>query len=164
LKFNIIKQIFTYCLIAALAVACKDIETKKISSEDFLQEDLKEIDMRNVDDFPTFVSCDSLLRKEQKWDCFQRKLALNFQESLKRKVIVVEEEIQDTVWLQLAVDAEGTPSIEKFDIPEKVSENLPQLKTWLTESLDSLPKIHSAIKRSIPVKTSFKVPVVVRVE
>lgn len=78
--------------------------------------------------------------------------------------MIVETEINDTVWLYLSISELGDLTIEKAQIPDTIASQLPQLEGWLKDSLDSLPKIIAAHKRGIPVKTSFKMPVVVKVE
>lgn len=150
--------------IATLCVNCRDMETKKVSSEAFLEEELREIDMSRVDEYPTFESCDSLKDKEQRYRCFQEGLLRNFQQQLQDKVLIVDQEIRDTVWVFMSVSLEGELVVEKTEIPAAVSEQIPEMEVWLTQSLDSLPAVYPAIKRGIPVKTRFKMPVVINVE
>ena len=139
------------------------METKKVSSETFLKEELKTINMSELDEYPTFESCDHLENKEEKWLCFEQKLASNFYQYLQSQTLVFSQAMQDTVWVKLAVNAEGTPKIDNILIPVSVKQDLPKLDVWLHQSLDSLPKIYPAIKRGIPVKTTFKLPVVIQV-
>tara|TARA_R110002020_G_scaffold296658_1_gene512374 strand:- start:181033 stop:181509 length:477 start_codon:yes stop_codon:yes gene_type:complete len=151
-------------LLVLLALSgCKDMETKKVSSETFLKEELKTINMSELDEYPTFESCDYLEDKEEKWLCFEQKLASNFYQYLQSKTLVFSQAMQDTVWVKIAVNAEGTPKIDNILIPVSVKQDLPKLDVWLHQSLDSLPKIYPAIKRGIPVKTTFKLPVVIQV-
>lgn len=139
------------------------METKKVSSETFLKEELKTINMSELDEYPTFESCDYLEDKEEKWLCFEQKLASNFYKYLQSQTLVFSQAMQDTVWVKIAVNAEGAPKIDNILIPVSVKQDLPKLDVWLHQSLDSLPKIYPAIKRGIPVKTTFKLPVVIQV-
>ncbi|MEH6406925.1 MAG: hypothetical protein V7767_06580 [Leeuwenhoekiella sp.] len=151
-------------LMVLLALSgCKDIETKKVSSDTFLKEELKTINMSELDEYPTFESCDYLQNKEEKWVCFEQKLASNFYEYIQSQNLVFTQQLQDTVWINLAVSAKGEVIINRILIPVAITQDVPQLDGWLHQSLDSLPKIYPAIKRGIPVKTTFKLPVVIQV-
>ncbi|PHQ30007.1 hypothetical protein [Leeuwenhoekiella nanhaiensis] len=156
-----------FVVLLALALnlfSCKDLETKKISSDDLVQEELKTLNMNEVEEYPTFASCENLKDQQARYSCFQNELRTNFQRQLSNKTMIVETEINDTVWLYLSISELGDLTIEKAQIPDTIASQLPQLEGWLKDSLDSLPKIIAAHKRGIPVKTSFKMPVVVKVE
>ncbi|PHS02263.1 MAG: hypothetical protein COA80_01430 [Leeuwenhoekiella sp.] len=156
-----------FVVLLALALnlfSCKDLETKKISSDDLVQEELKTLNMNEVEEYPTFASCENLKDQQARYSCFQNELQRNFQLQLSNKTMIVETEINDTVWLYLSISELGDLTIENAQIPDTIASQLPQLEGWLKDSLDSLPQIIAAHKRGIPVKTSFKMPVVVKVE
>lgn len=144
--------------------SCKDLETKKVSSDDLVQEELKALNMAEVEEYPTFESCENLTDQQERYNCFQNELQSNFQRQLSNKTMIVESEINDTVWLYLSISELGDLTIDDAKIPDTIASQLPQLEVWLKDSLDSLPKIIAAHKRGIPVKTSFKMPVIVKVE
>ena len=149
---------------AVWVTGCKDIETKKVSSETLLQEELKNINMNEVEEYPSFASCDSAEGQQAVYECFKTELAVNFQRQLSAKTIIVESELNDTIWLYLSISDLGDLKIEQTEIPDTIAKQIPQLERWLKDSLDSLPKIYPAYKRGIPVKTMFKMPVVIQVE
>ena len=91
-------------------------------------------------------------------------MALNFQRQLSNKTIIVESELNDTIWLYLSITELGDLSIDRTEIPDTIAVQLPELERWLKDSLDSLPQISAANKRGIPVKTAFKMPVIVKVD
>lgn len=154
-----------YLLLCMLIlVSCKDFETKKISSDTFLKEELENIDMKALDEYPTFKSCDQEGNKKERLTCFENKIAQNFSHYLDTKILIVQDQMNDTVWVELSVTNEGEIKIEKTQIPELVQENIPDLGLWLHQSLDSLPQVYPAIKRGIPVRTTFKMPVLIKVE
>ncbi|MEH6656958.1 hypothetical protein [Leeuwenhoekiella marinoflava] len=149
---------------AVWVTGCKDIETKKVSSDTFLKEELKNLNMNEVEEYPSFASCDSIEGQDAVYECFKTELALNFQRQLSAKTIIVESELNDTIWLYLSISDLGDLKIEQTEIPDTIAKQLPQLESWLKDSLDSLPKIYPAHKRGIPVKTMFKMPIVIQVE
>ncbi len=156
-----------FAVLLALALnllSCKDLETKKVSSDDLVQEELKALNMNEVEEYPTFASCENLKDREIRYACFTAEIQRNFQQQLSNKTMIVESEINDTVWLYLSISELGDLSIDEAQIPDTISSQLPQLEGWLKDSLDSLPQITAAHKRGIPVKTTFKMPVVVKVD
>ena len=145
-------------------LACDNVETKKVSSKDLVQEELKAINMNEVEEYPTFASCNGLNDQQARYACFKAELKRNFQQQLSQKTIIVETELDDTIWLHLSISDKGELKIDAAEIPDTIATQLPELELWLKDSLDSLPKITAAYKRGIPVKTAFKMPVVVKVE
>ncbi|HBT08721.1 MAG: hypothetical protein ABGW88_14985 [Leeuwenhoekiella sp.] len=158
---------FRFSVLLAFALCltgCKDLETKKVSSEVLAEEELKAINMNEVDEYPSFAACDSIEAQEARYQCFKTELALNFQRQLSNKTIIVESELNDTIWLYLSITELGDLSIDRTEIPDTIAVQLPELERWLKDSLDSLPQISAANKRGIPVKTAFKMPVIVKVD
>jgi len=158
---------FRFSVLLAFALCltgCKDLETKKVSSEALAEEELKAINMNEVDEYPSFATCDSIETQEARYQCFKTELALNFQRQLSNKTIIVESELNDTIWLYLSITEFGDLSIDRTEIPDTIAVQLPELERWLKDSLDSLPQISAANKRGIPVKTAFKMPVIVKVD
>lgn len=143
---------------------CRNMETKKVSSETILAEELREIDMKEVDEYPTFAGCESLDVRSERRNCFERGLSANFQQFLATKILIFSEPIRDTIWLDLGISASGEAKINAIKIPDSLAQKIPQMKEWLYQSMDSLPKIYPAIKRGIPVRTAFKMPVIIKVE
>jgi len=157
-------RFFLIFLILTSIAGCRDMETKKISSETILAEELKEIDMKEVDEYPTFAGCESLEVRSERRNCFENGLSANFHKFLATKILVFSEPIRDTIWLDLRISASGEAEINAIKIPGSLEQKIPEMREWLYQSMDSLPQIFPAIKRGIPVRTAFKMPVVIKVE
>ena len=114
--------------------------------------------------FPTFTSCDSLTGKENKKQCFENTLRDILNSNLSQYHIVVSESIEDTVQLKITIDKEGNFSINSIESDPLTKQEIPQLDSLLRRSLDSLPKIFPAIKRSQQVTTQFNFPVIIKIE
>lgn len=158
------RRYFLLFLILFGLVGCKDVETKKVSSDDILAEELKTMDMKEVDEYPIFAVCDTFMAQQAKRDCFKRGVIKNFQEFLASKTLIFTNKIEDTIWLNLTIMATGEAELTGVQISDTVRKQIPEMEQWLRQSMDSLPKIYPAIKRGIPVKTAFKIPVVIEVE
>jgi hypothetical protein len=144
--------------------SCDFIEKKKVYSNDILEEELQAFNWNDVDEYPTFESCDTTLDKASKKACFENTLRQILNENLAKYEIIVSEEIHDTVQLKITVDSKGAFVISDIISSEITQAEIPQLDSLLRKSLDSLPKIYPAIKRSQQVKTQFSLPVIIKIE
>lgn len=156
------KRILPVFLFALLA--CDRFETKKITSEEILQEETRELNWHEVDQYPAFSECREIMEEDAAKTCFGNKVAEYFYARLEAKQPVVTRELNDTLYLFLKISEKGIPAIDSTQIDSVTVEQLPEIRTWLTESVDSLPKIYPATKRGIPVVTTFKMPIVIKAE
>jgi hypothetical protein len=155
---------FCIILLVVIVYSCDYFNVKKTSSEAILQEELQSFDWDNVDMYPSFYKCDSLQLKEEKRVCFESTLHHEINKFLQKQVIVVTQDVNDTLMLKLSVANNGKITLldTKMDALTKVE--IPELETLLLHSLDALPKINPAIKRSQPVTTEFEMPLIIKVE
>lgn len=147
-----------------LLVSCEEFQTRKITSEEILIEETRDFNWHEVDQYPAFADCRSITEVEAAKACFGNKVAEYFYSRLKAKQPVVTEALDDTLYLYLRISEKGIPTIDSTEIDSLVLDQLPKIRSWLSQSVDSLPKIYPATKRGIPVKTSFRMPVVIKAE
>ena len=145
-------------------MSCDEFETRKISSEEILSEESRALNWHEVDQYPAFKECREYIQEKASKECFGNKVATYFYARLEEKQPVVTEALNDTIFLYLRISEKGIPSIEQMEIDSLVIDQLPEIRSWLVQSVDSLPKIYPATKRGIPVVTSFKMPVVIKAE
>lgn len=141
-----------------------NFETKKISSEEVFQLESQTLNWKEVDEYPAFGDCQQETELTAAQNCFERKVAENIYAYLARQQPVVTQSIDDTLYLHIQINREGKPEIASMEIDTTLTNQLPDIRTWLHQSIDSLPKIYPASKRGIPVSTKFKMPVVVKAE
>ena len=144
--------------------SCDYFEKQKISSEEILSEETRELNWQEVDQYPAFEECRELMESDAAKACFGNKVANYFYARLEEKQPVVTESLNDTVYLYLRISEKGIPAIDSVEVDSLVVQQLPEIKNWLEQSVDSLPKIYPATKRGIPVKTTFRMPVVIKAE
>ena len=142
--------------------SCDFIESKKVYSKDILEEELQTFNWQDVDEYPTFDSCDTALDKANRRLCFENTLGTILNEKLSQYTIVVSEEIHDTVQLKIRIDSKGILVVNDVESKSTTRKAIPQLDSLLRHSLDSLPKIYPAIKRSQQVTTQFSLPVIIK--
>ena len=58
-------------LLIILLTACNYFEKQKVNSEDLLEEELQTFNWNEVDMYPRFSNCDSIIEKEESKICFQ---------------------------------------------------------------------------------------------
>lgn len=149
-------------LVFILVSSCNYFDVKKTSSEAILNEELKTFNWSDVDIYPSFSSCDNEKSEEAKKLCFQNTLRQVIYEHIKSDTIVVSENLHDTIRIKFQISEKGKLSVVNMTIDSVTIREIPNIKTLLNNSLDSLPKIYPAIKRGQQVKTEFTLPVVIQ--
>ena len=145
-------------------MSCDFFNKKKVYSEDLLENELEMFTWNDVDEYPSFASCDSTTGKENKKQCFENTLRDILNSNLSQYRIIVSEAVEDTVQLKITIDKDGNFSINSIKSSLLTQQEIPQLDSLLRRSLDSLPKIFPAIKRSQQVTTEFSLPVIIKIE
>lgn len=147
-----------------LLASCTSWETKKLTTEDFLHQEQNSIDITEVDTYPVFENCSELSEKSVLKSCFENFVTNTLYTELSNRTIIVKESIHDTVWIDLIVDEKGAFCIENIDLPPLVIQEIPTLPLWIHDAIRVLPTPNPATKRSMPVKTKFKIPVILKVD
>lgn len=149
----------TFGIFLLLLIGCKNFETKKVSSETILQQKLEHFNWNEVDAFPTFENCQHLMEQLEKKRCFENTFTKLIYEELSEKPIVLGDSVRAKVVLHLLISAKGDPKIDSIVLPPNLQKKIPGLEARLRASIDSLPKIHPATTRGIPVATKFTLPI-----
>jgi hypothetical protein len=147
-----------------LLTSCNYFNTKKVYTEDILNEEMQSINWKDVDEYPTFSTCDSTATNLDKKACFERQLRDLLNTQLSRQNIVVTEDVNDTITLKIHIDNQGNFAIKNIEMKALTQAQIPQLDSILRHSFDSLPKIYPAIKRSQQVATEFSLPVIIDIK
>lgn len=150
-------------LLLILSVSsCEYFDKKKISSEEILQEELRTFNWNEVDEYPSFAICDSSSTKQLRKQCFEVTLSNYITGQLVLKKMVVTRDLNDTIEMKFHISEKGEIAIIGMEVPNEVKEQIPEIETYLTESISNIPTIAPAIKRGQEVKTEFKLPIVLR--
>jgi len=144
--------------------SCDYFEKRKINSEELLKEELRTFNWKDVDEYPTFDVCDGTSEKMERRQCFENTLHDLVNQNLADNLIVVSEELHDTIRIDLLIDKSGNLEINGIAISEDTKRIIPEMDSLIHRSFESLPKIYPAIKRSQPVRSQFVLPILVRIE
>ena len=156
------KQLYVFILVLMLT-SCEYFNVKKTSSEAILKEDLQTFNWGDVDKYPSFALCDSSETKTERKRCFQNTLVNHVTNYLQKEVIIVTQDVNDTILLKFQVNRLGDLQLMQADIDALTVQEKPNIKQLLAESLDSLPKIFPATKRGQQVITEFDLPIIISV-
>ena len=152
------------CLfLLALLSSCNYFEKQKVNADDLLEEQLQTFNWNEVDMYPRFSNCDSIIEKEESKICFQNTLLSHVNSYLEAQNIVVTEDVNDTIRLQLTIDHEGVLEIESMSVKPETEQQIPEIDSLLRQCFKQVPKIEAATRRSQYVKTSFEFPVIVKI-
>ena len=142
--------------------SCQFFETEKISSESFLEDEIKAINWKDIDQYPVFQSCENETEKASQKSCFETTLINHLYQSIQSENTIVSKDLNETIIIDFMVNEKGTLSISNMKIDSVLSNQLPLLENKIIQGLDALQPIAPAYKRGIPVKTTFKLPIVIK--
>ena len=78
---------------------------------------------------------------------------------MQKKVLTIKDSVDEIVIVHLLIDAKGILKLEQIEASEVIMEQLPTLDSLLAISIQNISKIYPAIKRGIPVKTKYILPI-----
>ena len=148
-----------FCLIIT---SCNYFNVKKTSSEQILKDELQSFNWGEVDEFPSFASCDTSLTKEGRKSFFVTTLANHILEDLYEENLIVSHDLNDTISIEFKLSDKGEISISNIKIQEPTRIALPNLEMQIMASIESLEEIFPAIKRGQQVSTQFKLPLIIK--
>jgi len=153
-----------FLIFLLLATSCQFFDTEKISSDTLYQEKMKTIEWDQVDNYPAFPSCKEYAEKEEQKNCFETTLNNYVSSFIARKNLITASDINSVVQLEFTISRNGEIVDLQIAMDSILQQEIPSLKDWLTNSIDSLPALEPANKEAIPVATKFTLPVVIKSE
>jgi len=144
--------------------SCQYFEKQVPSEKELLQKELKSINWKEVDEYPSLVDCESLTDKKQQQQCFFERLTQLIQEKLSVDTLAALYPELDTIEVKVTVFPNATLQFEPQFPKDSVAYDTIKIDSILRARLVGFPKVNPAIKRGIPVKTQFILPVILKVE
>lgn len=155
----------SYCYILLLVFSSCQYFKKQVPSEkELLQKELKSINWKEVDEYPSLVDCESVTDKKQQQQCFFERLTQLIQEKLSVDTLAALYPELDTIEVKVTVFPNATLQFEPQFPKDSVAYDTIKIDSILRARLVGFPKVNPAIKRGIPVKTQFILPVILKVE
>jgi hypothetical protein len=153
-----------FLLLIICTTSCDYFEKKKVNAEDILDQELQTFNWNEVDEYPSFSTCDTSATKEERKFCFENTLSQHISTQIGEASFVVNEAIHDTVMMTFQISEAGVLQISNIQSNAIINAQIPELEAILRESINGLPEIFPAIKRGQQVKTEFKMPIVINTD
>ena len=152
------KYILSLFILTSL-LACDFNIKKKVSVDEILDDEWKSFNWSDVDEYPSFISCDSLLKSTQKKECFISTISNQISYDLMANSKIVNRTIQDTVILNFTITKKGEIIVNELKIDQDILDFKSIIDLSFQSSIEKLPKILPAIKRGQHVNVNFTLPI-----
>jgi hypothetical protein len=155
---------FLALLLLFLLQSCHYFEKQVPSEKELLNKQLKDINWKEVDEYPSVAECEKLTDEAQRKQCFFEFLTSTIQEKLSVDTLAVLYPELDTIEVKVTVFPNATLQFEPQFPKDSVAYDKVKIDSILHARLVDFPKVNPALKRGIPVKTQFILPVILKVE
>ncbi|NAY92690.1 hypothetical protein GTQ34_12255 [Muricauda sp. JGD-17] len=151
------KYLFLICF--GMLVSCELFMSKEDKTQKMVDDELLAIDWNDVDQYPLFEECDETVSKPQQKGCFQNVLMGYFSKALDSLHFQVEENLNDTVFIDFEVDEHGFITIRNVEEKTAIFNQIENFRSEVTQRLNDFT-VKPALKRGIPVSIRFRLPLV----
>lgn len=155
------KRFFLF-LVFIFLNSCQYFEKQVPSEKELLQKELKSINWKEVDEYPSVSDCEKINDKSERQQCFFETMAQLIQEKLDIDTLSVLYPELDTIEVKVTVFPDATINFEPQFPKDSVNYDRIKIDSILRARLVDFPKINPAIKRGIPVKSQFILPVILK--
>ena len=155
---------YSIFLIIILFNSCQYFDKQVPSEKELLQKELKAINWKEVDEFPSVAGCEKIDDKTHRQQCFFEYMTQLIQQRLDVDTLSVLYPELDTIEVKVTVFPNSRIMFEPLFPKDSVAYDTVKIDSILKARLVGFPKINPAIKRGIPVKTQFILPVILKVE
>ena len=150
--------------LVSLCFSCQYFEKKVPNEKELLDKQLKEINWNEVDEYPSVADCEKLTDETQRKQCFFEFLTTTIQQKLAVDTLSTLFPKLDTIEVKVTVFPNSTMEFEPQFPIDSVAYDTIKIDSILRIRLVNFPKVNPAIKRGIPVKTKFVLPVIIKTE
>jgi hypothetical protein len=144
--------------------SCQYFDKKVPNEKELLEKQMKEINWKEVDEYPSVVDCEKLTDPNQRKQCFFEFMASAIQQKLSIDTLRILYPELDTIEVKVTVNPDATMQFEPQFTKDSIAYDTIKIDSILRAKLVDFPKVNPAIKRGIPVKTQFILPVIIKTE
>lgn len=157
------KKLLAIALLIVLQ-SCQYFEKQVPDEKELLEKQLKEINWNEVDEYPSVGDCEKLTDVEQRKQCFFEFLQTTIEQKLAVDTLATLFPKLDTIEVKVTVFPNASMQFEPQFPKDSVAYDTIKIDSILHARLIDFPKVNPAIKRGIPVKTQFILPVIIKSE
>lgn len=158
------KKITAFLFLGLFFSSCQNIKKHEVSEDELLNQELQKINWNQVDEFPSVATCDSIKDEATRKQCFFDFLTVTIQQKLDIDTLSVLYPQIDTIQVKVTVYPDSRLEFEPQFPSDSLAYDKIKIDSILHSRLINFPKINPALKRGIPVKTQFVLPVILNVE
>ena len=147
-----------------LLQSCQYLEKKVPNEKELLDKQIKEINWNEVDEYPSVANCEKLTNATQRKQCFFEFLTATIQQKLSIDTLSTMFPKLDTIEVKVTVFPNANLEFEPQFPKDSVAYDTIKIDSILHVRLVDFPKVKPAIKRGIPVRTQFVLPVIIKLE
>ena len=151
-------------LLLLVLQSCQYFEKKVPNEKELLDKQMKEINWNEVDEYPSVADCEKLKDATQRKQCFFEFLTTTIQQKLAVDSLSTMFSQLDTIEVKVTVLPNSSLQFEPQFLKDSVAYDTIKIDSILRARLVDFPKVNPAIKRGIPVKTQFVLPVIIKSE
>ena len=155
------KLLLPFFLILLLCASCLFFERRVPNEEELLRKELGAINWNEVDEFPSVAACDTISEKTERQKCFFEYLTNVIQEKLSVDTLALLYPELDTMAVKVTVFPDSMMTFEP-QIVDSITQDTIMIDSIIKLRLTNFPKVNPAIKRGVPVKTQFVLPVIIQ--
>ncbi|HNP31785.1 MAG TPA: hypothetical protein PKN96_00680 [Flavobacterium sp.] len=144
--------------------SCNYFQKQVPNEKELLDKQLKEINWNEVDEYPSVSDCEKLKDDAQRKQCFFEFLTTTIQQKLAVDTLSTMFPQLDTIEVKVTVFPNSTMQFDPQFPKDSVAYDTIKIDSILHARLIDFPKVNPAIKRGIPVKTQFVLPVIIKQE
>ncbi|KZE82747.1 hypothetical protein HX017_16060 [Myroides marinus] len=152
------KFILSFFFATAL-IGCQTKSNPRMDEEIMLKEELDKIDWTKVDTYPTVDLCDTITDIQLKKECFFDYVTQNLQVRLNQDTITGNFDNLDTLKILVTVQPDSKVKFQLYEIPDSLQGMTKAIDEFLQRQSKDFSVVHPALKRGVPVKSQFVVPV-----
>ena len=156
------KKLLALLIFVSLVPSCHYFDKKVPNEKELLEKQIKEINWSEVDEYPSVIDCEQLTDATQRKQCFFEYMATAIQQKLSIDTLSILYPELDTIEVKVTIFPDATLQFEPQFPKDSVAYDTVKIDSILRTKLVDFPKVNPAIKRGIPVKTQFILPVIIK--
>lgn len=146
------------CCSFFLLLSCDWLTNTETRTQKLVEDELRGIDWNDVDQYPLFEACDETASKTDQRLCFERNLMENLSMSLQDFRFTSDSDLQSTIYIDFMVETTGEIQVVEMQNDSVLQGQIPQFREVILKSLRNMPRPEPALKRGIPVRSRFRLP------
>ena len=115
-----------------------------------------------MDNYPLFENCDETVSKDLQRRCFEQELLAHCGKTLQEFEFKFDALANPKVLVDFIVDQDGRIKVVAIEKDEDITSQMPEFDQIVSQGLKDMPPLAPALKRGIPVKAKFRIPIVLK--